>query len=68
MPRDFTFVYVVEKEIVGFVCGHDLDFRGYLSELIVAKTCKGKGIGKQLVGHLESALVARGCRVLIADV
>lgn len=66
--RRLGFVYVASGGIVGFVCGHDLGFRGYLSELIVAKIWKGKGTGKRLVVHLESALAARGCGVLIADV
>lgn len=63
-----AFVYVAGEEIAGFVCGHDLGFRGYLSELIVAKARRGEGIGQHLVSHLESALAARGCSVLIADV
>ena len=66
--QGLAFVYVADKEIVGFICGHDLGFRAYLSELIVAKKYKGQGIGKRLVKQLESALVARGCKVLVADV
>jgi predicted N-acetyltransferase YhbS len=63
-----AFVYVAGEDIIGFVSGHDLGFRAYLSELVVAKTHKGEGVGRQLVAHLESALVARGCTILIADV
>jgi ribosomal protein S18 acetylase RimI-like enzyme len=63
-----AFVYVQGEEVIGFVSGHDLGFRAYLSELIVAKAHKGEGVGRQLVAHLESALVARGCAVLVADV
>ena len=63
-----AFVYVTGQDIIGFVSGHDLGFRAYLSELIVAKTHKSEGIGRQLLAHLESALVARGCAILIADV
>ena len=66
--QGLAFVYVEADDILGFACGHDLGFRGYLSELIVAKTSKGKGIGKQLIAHLESALENRGCEILIADV
>ena len=63
-----AFVWVEKEEIVGFVCGHDLGFRAYLSELVVAKTHRGQGIGRQLVAHLESELTLRGCAVLISDV
>jgi predicted N-acetyltransferase YhbS len=63
-----AFVHVAGEDIIGFACGHDLGFRAYLSELIVAKTHEGEKIGRQLVAHLESALVARGCAILIADV
>ncbi len=63
-----AFVCVEDEEIVGFVCGHDLGFRAYLSELVVAKTHRDRGIGKQLVAHLEAELTSRGCAGLIADV
>ena len=66
--RGLAFVYVADGAIVGFICGHDLGFRGYLSELIVAKARKGEGIGRQLVAHLEAELAAHGCKLLIADV
>ena len=63
-----AFVYVTGEDIIGFVAGHDLGFRAYLSELIVAKTHRGEGVGRQLVAYLESALVGRGCATLMADV
>ena len=63
-----AFVLVENDEIVGFICGHDLGFRAYLSELVAVKACRDRGIGKQLVAHLESELALRGCAVLIADV
>ncbi len=63
-----SFVWEEGGQVLGFVCAHDLGFRAYLSELIVAKTHKSEGVGRQLVAHLESALVARGCAILIADV
>jgi ribosomal protein S18 acetylase RimI-like enzyme len=59
---------VENEEIVGFICGHDLGFRAYLSELVVANTHRDQGIGKRLVAHLESELASRGCAVLISDV
>ncbi len=63
-----AFVCAENGAVVGFICGHDLGFRAYLSELIVAGTHKGKGVGRRLLEHLESELVARGCSMLIADV
>lgn len=63
-----AFVCVEDQEIVGFICGHDLGFRAYLSELVVAKTYRDQGIGKQLVTHLESQLASCGCAGLISDV
>jgi len=63
-----AFVCVETEEIVGFICGHDLGFRAYLSELVVAKMHRDQGIGKLLVAHLESKLALRGCAVLISDV
>jgi len=62
-----AFVYVAGEDIIGFVYGHDLGFRAYLSELVVANAHKGKGVGRHLVEHLESALAVRGCSVLIVD-
>lgn len=63
-----AFVCVDNERIIGFICGHDLGFRAYLSELVVAKTHRAHGIGKQLVAHLESELASHGCTGLISDV
>jgi predicted N-acetyltransferase YhbS len=62
-----AFVFVEQGDILGFVCGHDLGFRAYLSELIVARSHRGEGIGAQLLRRLESELTARGCRVVVSD-
>lgn len=43
-----AFVWEETGQILGFVCAHDLGFRGYLSELIVAKSARNRGIGKHL--------------------
>lgn len=61
------FVYE-EKDILGFICAHDLGFRAYLSELVVSPVCQGTGIGKTLVQKVENELFIRGCKILIADV
>ncbi len=52
----------------GFICAHDLGFRGYISALIVADRARRKGIGRQLVRRVETELIQRGCRTLVADV
>ena len=63
-----AFVCVKGEKIIGFVCGHDLAFRAYLSELVVVKNHRNQGIGRQLVAHLEAELLSRGCEVLFSDV
>jgi predicted N-acetyltransferase YhbS len=63
-----AFVWEESGQILGFVCAHDLGFRAYLSELIVAEPARTKGVGKQLVQHIEQMLEARGCTILISDV
>jgi GNAT superfamily N-acetyltransferase len=65
---DLALVWEEETSIVGFVCAHDLGFRAYLSELIVTRAARGRGIGKSLVEHIETELARRGHRILIADV
>ncbi|MBU1344638.1 MAG: GNAT family N-acetyltransferase [Proteobacteria bacterium] len=54
--------------ILGFVCGHDVGFRGYLSELVVATHARRKGIGRQLVMHVQGELTKRGCHHVMADI
>lgn len=63
-----AFGWEEEGYIKGFVCAHDVGFRGYLSELVVTEEVRGRGVGKQLVHRVENELAARGCAVLIADV
>ena len=57
-----------EGAICGFVCAHNLGFRGYLSELIVSKTARGKNVGARLLERIEDELGARGCPLVIADI
>lgn len=61
-------VHHVDDTLDGFVCGHDVGFRAYLSELVVSSASQGRGVGSQLISELERHLAARGCSVLIADV
>jgi GNAT superfamily N-acetyltransferase len=63
-----AFVYDEDEGIAGFVCAHDVGFRGYLSTLVVAEEARERGIGRQLVHRVEQELAASGCAVLISDV
>jgi ribosomal protein S18 acetylase RimI-like enzyme len=65
---DLALIWEENGSIAGFVCAHDFGFRAYLSELIVARGARGRGIGKRLVEHVQAELARRGRRVLIADV
>ena len=62
-----AFVSEEGGEILGFVCAHDLGFRGYLSELIVRQDARSRNIGSVLLESIEQELRARGCPVVIAD-
>jgi GNAT superfamily N-acetyltransferase len=63
-----AFVWEENQRIGGFVCAHDLGFRAYLSELVVAADLHGRHIGQQLLEKVEQALIERGCTLMIADV
>jgi N-acetylglutamate synthase-like GNAT family acetyltransferase len=63
-----AYVWENESQILGFVCAHDLGFRAYLNELVVAEPCRMNGIGRSLVERVTSELNSRGCRVVISDV
>jgi [ribosomal protein S18]-alanine N-acetyltransferase len=65
---DLALVWEDDSTIAGFVCAHDLGFRAYLSELIVAPGARDRGIGRNLVERIQAELARRGCRTLIADV
>lgn len=66
--RGLAFVWEESSNILGFVCAHDVGFRSYLSELVVAGHARNQGIGGQLVRTVEQELSQRGRSVLIADV
>jgi ribosomal-protein-alanine N-acetyltransferase len=63
-----SFVWEDGGWILGFVCAHDVAFRGYLSDLIVAAPIRRRGIGRHLVNRVGEELRARRCTVLISDV
>jgi GNAT superfamily N-acetyltransferase len=63
-----AFVWEESGKILAFACAHDLGFRAYLSEFIVASSVREQGVGKQLLQYIEKILLARGCTIFIADV
>jgi predicted N-acetyltransferase YhbS len=63
-----AFIWENDSETLGFVCAHDVGFRAYLSELVVAEPARHQGVGRQLVQKIESELARRGHTILIADV
>jgi predicted N-acetyltransferase YhbS len=65
---DLALVWEDDSTIAGLVCAHDLGFRAYLSELIVAQGARGRGIGRNLVERIQAELAQRGRGILIADV
>jgi len=65
---DLALVWEDDASLAAFACAHDVGFRAYLSELIVARGARGRGIGKRLVEHIQAELTRRGHRILIADV
>ena len=66
--KDLAFVWEEDGRILGFICAHDLGFRAYLSELIVHRSARRRGIGKQLVQRVQDELLQRKCPILFSDV
>ena len=67
-PDAIALVHEDDGVINGFVCAHDLGFRAYLSELVVAPRSRRRGIGARLVSEVERRVADRGCAVVVADV
>jgi ribosomal protein S18 acetylase RimI-like enzyme len=67
-PETIALVPHEDGVIDGFVCGHGVGFRAYLSELVVSPASRGRSVGSQLLSELERTLADRGCSALIADV
>ena len=60
-------VHLDGETIEGFACAHDAGFRAYLSEFAVVETQQRSGVGTALLQSFESALLQRGCRLVVAD-
>ncbi|MBN1269554.1 MAG: GNAT family N-acetyltransferase [Kiritimatiellae bacterium] len=61
-------VAVRHGKIIGFACFHDVGFRAYLSEMVIAESEQGNGIGSQLLKSAERLLADAGCQLIVADV
>jgi ribosomal protein S18 acetylase RimI-like enzyme len=67
-PETIAVVHETNHMIDGFACAHDVGFRAYLSELVVAPASQRRGIGGRLLSDIERRLAERGCSTVIADV
>ena len=63
-----VFVAELSARVVGFVAAHDLGFRAYLSEIVVAEAVQGRGIGRVLLDRVESVLAERRCKIMVGDI
>lgn len=74
------FLAVIDGKVVGLVMGSipkygDFDYldykcpkRGVITELVVTKNIRSKGIGKELVKRIEEYFLAQGCEYVLIDV
>ena len=68
VPETIALVHQDGATLDGFICVHDLGFRAYLSELVVAPSAQRRGIGGRLLAEVERRVAERGCAVIVADV
>lgn len=59
--RSLTLVARRDGEVAGVATGWTNEGLGYLSELVVARTARGEGIGSRLLDAFEDAARRRGC-------
>ena len=64
---ELALVAIVNEEIEGFVCFHDVGFRAYLSEMVISERYQTSGIGSLLLNRAEHILSGKGCKLVIAD-
>ena len=67
-PDTIALVHQEGAVIDGFICAHDLGFRAYLSEFVVASHVRRQGLGTRLLAEIERRMTERGCTVIVADV
>jgi ribosomal protein S18 acetylase RimI-like enzyme len=59
-PDTIALVHQGGHVLDGFICAHDLGFRAYLSEFVVAPHVQRKGIGTGLLAEVERRVAERG--------
>jgi predicted N-acetyltransferase YhbS len=64
---ELALVAIAKKEIIGFVCLHDVGFRAYLSEMAIAENYQKSGAGSLLLERAERILSKKGCKLIVAD-
>ena len=58
---ELFFVSVEQNHIIGTVMAGYEGHRGWVNYLAVAPACRGRGLARALMEHVERELVARGC-------
>jgi GNAT superfamily N-acetyltransferase len=64
---ELALVAIVNKEIKGFACFHDVGFRSYLSEMAIAEKYQKSGVGTLLLKRAKNILSKKGCKLIVAD-
>ena len=74
------YLAIIDNKVVGLVMGsipkyRDFDYldykcpkRGVITELVVTKNIRSKGIGKELMKRIEEYFLAQGCEYVLIDV
>jgi ribosomal protein S18 acetylase RimI-like enzyme len=68
VAQDLALVYEENSNIIGFVFGYNLGFRGYISALLIKKEYQKKGIGRALLNRIENNLEKKKCELIITDI
>lgn len=68
VSADLALVCEMEGQVVALVFCYDLGFRAYLGEFAVSEEMRGRGLGMELLKHIEHVLRKRGCELIISDV
>lgn len=61
--KEYSFIAKEGKKVMGFISFKILGGVAYLSQIIVSKTTRGKGIGKRLIKKFESIARNKKCHL-----
>jgi len=62
-----TFAAIEKGKVLGYFYFKINGGAGYLSQLLVAKKSRGKGVGKKMIEKFENILKEKGCHVAYID-